>query len=215
MTGFNPYLSLVMLLLGAAITVAVAGGVVIAILAAGDVGETTGNCRNRELSSESAVRDSVNDPALATQWQERWDQLNATLDSGQPTSVTFGESDATSRATQWAEETDAPLSDLTICFYDGIAEAHGRMEIPTLNDLPLAGSVFDTEVRIVGRIELGGEHPRIRISEIDAGDFPDWASEPLQDEIEEIVNDRLADYDIKHKYTVTFREGEMEVAGQP
>ena len=219
MPTYSPVLSFLTLALGAVITVALAGGFIIGILAAGKVGEAPGKCRNVELNAENTespgLRDALTDPTLATQWQQRWDQFNATLDTGSAGSVTFEEGEATSRVAQWIDETDAPLSEVTICFYAGIAQAGGHANIPILNDVPLIGGLFETDVRVLGRIELGGEQPRIRIAEMDAGDFPDWMSDPIKDDIEEIVNERLADLTIRHRYTVTLRESQMEITGEP
>ena len=219
MSTYSPILSLLTMLLGAAVTIAVGGGFIVGILASGSVGEAAGKCRNVELNLENpgspGLRDALTNADLADQWQTRWDGFNATLDSGAAGGVTFEEGEATSRVARWIDETDAPLSEVTVCFYDGTAEARGHVNIPILNDVPLIGGVFETDVRVLGRIELGGDHPRIRIAEMDAGDFPDWMSDPIKDDIEEIVNDRLANLTIKHQYTVTFRESQMEITGEP
>ena len=121
----------------------------------------------------------------------------------------------TSRAAQWVDETDAPLKDVTVCFYDGTAEARARAEMPVLADVPLLGGAFEADVRILGRIETEGGVARVTITEIDAGDIPDWATGPVEDDLEEIVNSRLDDYDVGHTYTVTYRERQIEIVGTP
>ena len=197
----------------------VVAGLILGILASGDAGEPVGKCRNSDFDLESptsvGLRDVVTDPALAAQFQQRWDAFEAQLDAGSPASVTFEEGELTSRVSQWVDDTDASLKDVTICIYDGKADARATAEIPYLAAVPFVGSVYETTVRVLGRIDLSGEHPEITTIELDAGDIPAWAVDPIQDDLEEIVNDRLADYDIEHDYTVTYREGQLEISGQP
>jgi hypothetical protein len=168
-----------------------------------------------ESATSPGLRDAPTDPALAQQFQERWDDFNARLDAGTAASVTFEEGQVTSRAAQWAEETDAPLEDITVCIYDGIAQGRARAELPVLAKAPLIGGLFETDVSATGRMDLSGEHPEITIVEIEAGDIPDWAIGPVEDEIEEVVNERLSQYDIEHTYEVAYREGQVEITGQP
>jgi len=219
MSHYNPVLATIALLLGGIAVFVVVTGVILGILASGGAGESPGKCRNSSFDLESAtpvgLRDAITDPALAAQFQQRWDDFEAQLDAGSPASVTFEEGELTSRVAQWVDDTDAPLKDVTICIYDGKAEARATAEIPYLAELPLLGSVYETDVRVLGRIDLSGEHPVITVIELDAGDIPDWAVDPIQNDLEDIVNDRLAGYDIEHDYTVTYREGRREISGQP
>jgi hypothetical protein len=219
MSRYNPILATIALVLGGVVVFFVVTGVILGVLASGDAGDPPGICRNSDINFESATspgsRDVVTDPALAAQFQQRWDEFQAQLDAGSPASVTFEEGELTSRADQWIEDTGAPMQDLTICIYDGKAEARGTAAIPYVADIPLLGGVFETDVRLTGRIDLGGDHPEIIIVNFEAGDIPDWASDPIQDDIEEVVNSRLDDHDIEHVYTVAYREGQLEITGQP
>jgi hypothetical protein len=201
---------------GVLAVIAVLAAVVIGVLAATGGGEPPDRCRNTAANAQTGESRPVeNTPDLAAQWQERWDAFNAQLDAGQATTVVIDESEASSRATAFVEDTDAPLDEVIICFYDGEAEARAQAEVPTLSDTPLFGGLLDTHVKARGRIELGGEHPRIRIQEIDAGSLPGFLADVMKDDIEDLINDRLARYTIGHGYTVTFRETQMEVAGTP
>jgi hypothetical protein len=215
---FSPVKSLVFLL-GGALAATVAVVAIVALLSSGEAGEASGKCRNSSVDLESAtspgLRDAVTDPTLAQQWQRRWDEFNAQLDTGTPASATFEEGEATSRAAQWAADTNAPLEDITICLYDGIAQARARAELPVLGGLPLIGGAFETDVSIEGRINLEGVQPEITIVDIEAGDIPDWATDPLRDNVEEIVNGRLDDYEIRREYMVAYREGQIEITGAP
>jgi len=219
MTGFNPLLATISLFVGAAATLMVIFGVSIAMLAAGDLGDSPGKCRNAAFDpaniSSLQFRDAVTTEELAGQFQRRWDDVATELDAGRPAIVQFDEGELTSRVTQWVEETDAPLKDVTICIYEGKAEARAHAELPYLADLPILGSLYETDVRVLGRIDLIGDHPEIMIIEMDAGDIPDWAIDPIRDDLKEIVDGRLHQYDIEHTYAVTYREGQIEIVGQP
>ena len=219
MSEYNPILATTSFVLGGVVTSALLFAVILSILAAGDAGEAPGKCRNSHLSPESVtspgLRDVVTDQQLANQFQRRWDDFEAQLDAGNPASVTFDEGELTSRAAQWLDETHAPLQDVTICIYDSKAEARARAEIPYIADLPLLGDLYKTDVRVLGRIDLTGRHPEIMVIEMHAGDIPDWAMAPIRDDVTDIINGRLHDYDSEHTYTVTYREGQLEITGQP
>jgi hypothetical protein len=219
MSHYSPVLASIALLLGGFVVFVLVTGVVLGILASGDAGEPPGKCRNSAFDLErpgsTGLRDAVTSPELAAQFQQRWDAFEAQLDAGSPASVTFEEGELTSRVSQWVNDTGASLNDVTICIYDGKAEGRATAEIPYLAKVPILGNVYETDVRVLGRIDLIGEHPEITVVELDAGDIPDWAVDPIQDDLEDIVNDRLADYDIEHDYTVTYREGQLEISGQP
>lgn len=219
MSHYNPVLSTIALVLGGFVVFVLVTGLILGILASGDAGEPAGKCRNSTFDLESptsvGLRDAITDPALATQFQQRWDAFEAQLDAGSAASVTFEEGELTSRVSQWLDDTDAALKNVTICIYAGKAEARATAEIPYLAKIPLLGSVYETDVRILGRIDLSGEHPEITVIELDAGHIPDWAVNPIQSDLEDIVNHRLADYDIEHDYAVTYREGQLEISGQP
>jgi hypothetical protein len=216
MNEYSPTLSAIAFILGALATIAIVGAIVVGILAAGDLGPEAGKCRNtRPGGGRGQFRDVENNAELAEEWHQRWNEFNTKLDALEPATVTFTEGQATSAAAQWADENDVDLGDVTICFYNGFAEARGHAEIPGFRRIPIFGGVFDTDVRMRGRIELGGQEPRIRVNNTDAGDFPDWADEPIQDDVVAMINEKLADYAIDRNYVVTIREGQLEVTGQP
>ena len=216
MNEYSPTLSAIAFIVGALVTIAIVGSIVVGILAAGDVGPDTGLCRNsrRTGGAREFRRVEVNSD-LAEDWQAKWDQFNASLDAGRPATVSFTESEATSSAAEWADDDSLSLGDITVCFYNGDAEARGHVEIPVYRRLPIFGGIFDTDVRFRGRIELGGQEPRVRFTRVDAGDFPDWSAEPIRDDVASMINDHLGEFDIDHNYTVTIREGEMKVDGTP
>ena len=198
------------LLLGLAVLVG-------ALADAGDTGPPQGQCRDYLAQDQinSQPRDAAFDSTSAQQWQQRWDQFSAQLRAGQPASVTFSEKEVTSRAAEYLKEKNAPLDDLTVCFHNGEAEARAKAKLPALGDLPLLGGAFDTRVRVRDTIDMSGEHPRIRISSIDGGNLPDFATNRIKSEVENAVNDRLTNLGLAQKLTVTFSEGQAQVSGQP
>jgi hypothetical protein len=158
----------------------------------------------------------ADDPALAADWQASWDAFNAALDAGQESSVSFDESHVTSRANTFLDEKDVPVvSDVTICFGDGTAEAYGKAEVPGLAGVPIFGGLFDAKARIRGTMDLSGSEPMIEIDDLDVGNVPGPVANRVRDRIEDAVNDALADFDVEHHYTVTFTEGLVTVAGTP
>jgi hypothetical protein len=216
MNEYSPTLSAIAFIVGALLTVAIVGSIVVGILAAGEVGPDPGLCRNsRRTGGAREFRSVEVNSDFAEDWQAKWDQFNASLDAGQPATVSFTESEATSRAAEWADDEDLSLGDITVCFYNGDAEARGHADIPLFRRIPIFGGIFDTDVRFRGRMELGGQEPRVRFTRVDAGDFPDWSAEPIRDDVASMINDHLGELDIDHNYIVTIREGEMEVEGTP
>jgi hypothetical protein len=167
------------------------------LASSGGPDDPAGACRNSELDLESpespGLRDVVTDPALAQTWQERWDAFRSEVDAGQGIRITFEESEVASRATRWLGDEDIPLKRVTICFYDGEAEARATAEVPVVSDIPFLGGIFETEVTARGNIDLSGEHPRIEITGLDAGKLPGFATGRVENDIESLINDQLAE----------------------
>jgi hypothetical protein len=196
---------------------ALAGFVVLTTLAAtGDVGDPSG-CRSdvANAAGEHEVRGVNSDAALGDAWEAKWQAFDAQLDAGQSATVSFTESESTSRAQRFLDSKEAPITNLKICFHDGIAEATGNVDLPILADLPGIGGSLDTNIRARGTMDFSGVHPRIVISEIEAGNLPTEASERLKGRIEGVINDRLDDLFLQHKHSAKFTEGSVEITGQP
>ncbi len=197
----------VLALLALVISVVVLVAIVLAILIATGGPSASGECGDRPVLNESA---------LAGNWQSGWDGFNSTLDAGQNSSVTFDESETTSRANRFLEEENVPVvSDVTICFHDGSADAYGKAEVPGLAGIPVLGGLFDANAKVTGSIDLSGTEPRIQIDDLDVGNVPGPVADRVQDRIEDAVNDALADFEINHHYSVAFTEGQVTVDGSP
>jgi len=209
--------TIIVSLIGLVVLAALVGSVAMVGLAAtGDVGEANG-CRNDTADASGAheVRGVNSDAALADAWQAKWSEFDSKLDAGQSASVSFTESESTSRAVRYLQEKDAPITNLIICFHDGVAEASGNVDLPVLGDLPGVGGAFDSNVLVRGTVDLSGANPTIQITNVEAGNLPGDAAEQLMGSIEDVVNGRLDDLNLQHKMTVNFSEGSVEISGTP
>ena len=190
--------------------------VLTALAATGDVSVSEG-CRSDVANAAGLheVRGVNSEGALADAWQAKWQAFDAQLDAGQPATVSFTESEATSRAQRFLDSKEAPMTDLKLCFHEGTAEATGNVDLPILADLPGIGDSLDSNVRARGTMDFSGANPRIVITEIEAGNLPAEAAERLKGRIEGVINDRLDDLLLQHKLSAKFTEGAIEISGTP
>src|SRR5205809_4852823 len=130
-------LAVITSLMGLGVVAAIIGAITLTALAAtGGPGETNG-CRSDQAnaSGQHEVRGVNNEAALADTWQAKWATFDQQLDAGQTASVSFTESESSSRATRYLDSKEAPVDDLTVCFHNGEAEASGKVKLPVLGDL--------------------------------------------------------------------------------
>jgi hypothetical protein len=208
---------IVVTLIGLGVLFAIIGTItMVALATTGDVGQANG-CRSdvADASGNHEVRGVNSDSTLADAWQAKWNEFDAKLDAGQSASVSFTESEATSRSARYLDFKEAPLRNLVICFHEGEAEASANVDLPVLAELPGVGGMFDTNVLARGTIDFSGAKPKIVISEIKAGNLPADAAERLKGQIEDLVNDRINDLLLQHKYTPVFSDGSITINGAP
>ena len=149
---------------------------------------------------------TVND-ANAQAFQDKWDAFDAQLDGGSPSSVTFNESEVSSRADQYITgETDVDFKNVRVCIHDGFGEATGTLGV-------LLG--VDTKVKIKGTMDLSGDHPVAKIDDIEIGNVPGFITDAIEGLVEDAVDEALEEIDLKHTYTPTLTEGEAQIDGQP
>ena len=192
---FNP-IRLVLMAIGAALgLVAVLAVVVLAAAFAGSPGE----CDSGDRQVESST-------ALADQLQGKLDQLNAQLDAGQAASITFDESEATSRGRRFLDDENAPIADLKICFSADGPSASGNLD---------AVLGLDVTAKVSGDMLLDGEHPRVDNLDIDVGAVPGFAAGGFEGAVEDVINDQLEHINLDHQLTITFGEGTATISGQP
>ena len=153
---------------------------------------------------------------MAAQWDAKWKDFDGKLDAGQQASVTFTESEVTSRANAFLKSKDAPVDEVIICFHNGDAEARGKVKLPAVGDIPVVGNAFETNVKLRGTMDLSGDHPQIVITDIEAGNLPKKITDQVEDQVVDIINGRLDDLNLEHQFDpVKFTEGAAEVSGQP
>ncbi len=210
-------LTWILSLLALGFVVVVAGVVVLGILAVtGSVGNT-GQCVSDEpdTSGKPVIRGVSRNSTLRMQWQDKWNKFDKALDGGQSSSTTFTESETSSRAQAFLDKKKAPISEAVICFHDGDAEARGKVNAPIIGDIPAIGGIFETDAKIRGTIDLSGPHPKIVITDVEAGNLPGFALDQLETQIQDIVNSRLDDLNLDHTLEVAFAEGSVTVNGSP
>ena len=147
--------------------------------------------------------------ANADSFDQKWDAMDAVLDSGSPSSITLNESEISSRADRYfTEEASIDLKDVRVCIHDGYGEGTGTLDAI----LGLA-----VEVKIKGTVDLTGGSPKIDIEDIDFGSVPGWLID-VTDAIfgvESDINGALDDITLKHTYTPTLSEGQVRIDGLP
>lgn len=213
----NKILLLISWLIGAGVLVVVVGVIVLGVMAAtGDFGKAN-ECISKAPGAEDAPPRGVStDSGVADQWDANWKAFDDQLDGGQAATVTFTESEVTSRADEFLKNKKAPVDDVVICFHDGSAEARGKVELPVLGAVPVIGSAFKTQVKITGTMDLSGPHPKIVITDIEAGNLPGTAVDQVEDTVRDIINSRLDDLNLSHQYPkITFTEGSVQIDGTP
>ena len=192
---FTP-IRLVLMAIGAAVgLVAVLAVVVLVAAFAGSPGECDSGDRQVEAS-----------PALAQQLQAKLDDLDAQLDAGQAASITFDESEATSRGRQFLKDENAPIGDLKICLNPDGPSASGNLD---------AVLGLDVTAKVSGDLSLDGEHPRVDNLDIDVGAIPGFAAGGFDGVVEDVINDQLEHISLEHQLTITFGEGTATLSGQP
>jgi len=143
--------------------------------------------------------------ALSDAFQQKWDEFDATLDAGSPASVTFNESEITSRAVTWIEEEEGPdFEDVRVCVHDGYGEATGKLDGP---------GFVNVRFKLTGTVTLTGSHPVAEITDVDIGNIPDPLLAPFENLADE---DALEQIDLDgHSYTVILTEGTVTIEGRP
>ncbi len=156
---------------------------------------------------EAEGRPIVFSESAATSYQTAWDGFQATLDSGQPATVTFNETEVSSRTQQWLDERDSPITDLRICFTDGGAGASAKLDVPFMPG--------DIDVLVRGTLILTGGEAKVDIDELEVGGLPGPLNDPVQSFVDDVIADELIDLEVERDYQLTFSEGSVTVSGQP
>ena len=156
---------------------------------------------------DSQGREVIADLSGAASFQEKWDDMNDTLDAGQPSSATFSEGEATSRAQLWVEQHDAPVSDLKLCFNIDGGSGSAKVDVPFFPG--------DVDVLVHGTLDLTGEKPVADIDNVEMGNLPGPAAGIVENFITRLIDNETDDVTLGHDYGIEFGEGEITISGQP
>jgi hypothetical protein len=154
-----------------------------------------------EPGGDAIVIDQANTDAF----NGKWHAFEAALGAGSPASVTFNESEVTSRLNAWNDEKDV-FEEIQVCLHDGYGEATGTLG---------RGGVVDAAFKLTGTVALDGDHPQARIDDIDVGKVPGFVLALWEGEAEDPIDDALDNIVLGHTYTVTYTEGAVRIDGQP
>ncbi len=146
--------------------------------------------------------------ALSDAFQQKWEEFDATLDGGSAASVTFNESEVTSRAVAWINSEDGPdFDDARICIHDGYGEATGTLR---------SWGIFDVKFKLKGTVKLRGNRLLTDIEDIDIGNVPDPLHLWFEGQLDEPIEAGLDNLGLEpHTYTVILTEGSVTIEGRP
>jgi hypothetical protein len=182
------------ILLSVVIVVVVLGIVTTALMA-------TGGPEPCEPGSDDIVINQANSDAF----QEKWDAFELSLDNGTTATVTFTESEISSRAEAWVNEEDAPFENIRVCLHEDAGEGTG-----TVNVLGM-----DVNVLVKGTLDLSGDKPSATIDDIEVGNVPGFMMAPVEWIVEQAIEGGMEDLEIDHDYTLDINEGEVVISGRP
>ena len=159
-----------------------------------------GTCEDEERPITTSLR-------LAATFQDKLDDLEATLDIGQSASATFTESEVTSRADLWLKDHDAPIEEILICFGDGTASASAKIDIPFVPG--------DIDVLARGTLNLTGSVAEADVQDLEVGGLPGLLTDLVEDFVNKVIEDQTEDLNLDHTYTLLFTEGQVTISGTP
>ena len=142
------------------------------------------------------------DAANADGFHQKWDDFDAVLDGGSPSSVGFSDSEVSSFTDR---EVGSPFSDPRICIHDGFGEGTATLDILGLS----------VKIKVTGNVDLSGEHPVAVIDDIEVGNVPGFISDFIKDVITDFIDDGLNEVDLDHTYTPILTKGNAQIDGLP
>ena len=147
--------------------------------------------------------------ANADSFDQKWNDLDAVLDSGSPSFVIFNESELSSRADRYfTEEQDLDFRDVRVCIHEGYGEATGALDA-------ILG--LQVEIKLKGTMDLTGDAPQTEIDDLEFGKVPGWLVDTTDAFLsaEDDIDLALEDIELKHTYTPTLTEGQVRIDGVP
>jgi hypothetical protein len=182
-------------IVGVVTLVVVLGVIVFALAAIGGPGECTSG--GAEIAVSAANADA---------FDRKWKEFDNALNSGSPSSVTFNESEITSRAERFIEDEAGDIGHVRICVHDGFGELTGRVG---------AFLGIDVDFSATGTVDLSGDHPVVDFDDIEIGSVPGFVVGPFKGFLEDAVEELTKKIELEHRLVPTLSEGEARVDGQP
>lgn len=145
------------------------------------------------------------DPVSAQRWQDKWDTLALQLASGSPASVTFTESELSSRADQYLRDHDVGFEDPRVCVRDGYGEASATFALIGI----------DVKVKARGTVNLTGGHAEADVDDMEIGNIPGFLTAPFEGVVNRALDAALDDAPLDHDYAPELRDGEASISGMP
>ncbi len=142
----------------------------------------------------------------ASAFDQKWDGFDAILDAGSPSSVTFNESELTSRADQFTRDEAGDIKDVRICVHNGFGEATGTLD---------AFLGIDAKFKAEGTVSLLGDHPEVDLTDVDIGNVPGFFLNLFENLLEDAIEELLEELDLEHTLTPTLTEGQATIDGTP
>jgi hypothetical protein len=143
------------------------------------------------------------DPALAQSYDQRWLALNAQLTSGQPASFAVTDSEATSRTREFLAQTDAPVSDVRVCFEPGRGDISGKVSTP----FGPTSTCASKAASIKAAATSDEDRP------IQVGALPSFVMRPFRGLVTRIIDSRRS-IELDHRISAA-GGGQAVISGQP
>ena len=147
----------------------------------------------------------VLDDANSQAFDQKWDQLDASLDSGAPTAISLSESEISSRADSYIRDRGGDVSEVRVCIHDGFGEVTGKVD----------AFVGDARFKVKGTVTLSGGHPVADFQDIEVGNVPGAVLGPFENAVEDAIQELLDDITLKHAYTPALQPGSAAINGTP
>jgi hypothetical protein len=143
--------------------------------------------------------------AQAASFDQKWDQLDASLDGGAPTAISLTESEISSRAAQYIRDHSGDISDVRVCVHDGQGEVTGKVDA-------LLGKI---KFKAAGTVDLTSGHPVAEFDDISVGNVPGFILGLFEGIVESAIEELLEDIGLSHTYTPGLSGGSAEIQGTP
>ncbi len=143
--------------------------------------------------------------AQAASFDQKWDQLDASLDGGAATAISLTESEISSRAAQYIRDRGGDISDVRVCVHDGRGEVTGKVDA-------FLGKI---KFKAAGTVDLSSGHPVAEFDDISVGNVPGVVLGLLEGIVEGAIEELLDDIGLSHTYTPALSGGSAEIQGTP